>query len=196
MGIATFPAVLLGGGLWGSSAETHTIIALTEDWTVHAFDHTLRPLWQHSAALTLEPESVQIEASDQPIDEAHHGGRASQSSVSFAEAVVIISPQPIYGGDRGFVFIGGRHAPSHSVRSLSARSHLARSHLAAAPLDEDPVDEGAGGRLRASSAPTHRATSSTTPPTSTLSCSRAVRVAHVGSIAPPTLSSRCVAMRR
>ena len=154
--IGSGPARMVGGGVGGSSAETHTIIALTEDWTVHAFDHTLRPLWQHSAALTLEPESVQIEASDQPIDEAHHGGRASQSSVSFAEAVVIISPQPIYGGDRGFVFIGGRHAPSHSVRSLSARSHLARSHLAAAPLDEDPVDEGAGGRLWASSAPTPR----------------------------------------
>ena len=67
------------------------VVALTEDWTVLAFDSTLKPLWEHSLG---------------------SGGAARPHG--FVEAAIVVSPHPVYAGDDGVVVVAGRTKPTGS----------------------------------------------------------------------------------
>ena len=65
------------------------VVVLTEDWTVLAFDSSLRPLWEHSLG---------------------SGGAARPHG--FVEAAIVVSPHGVYAGDDGVVVVAGRTKPT------------------------------------------------------------------------------------
>jgi outer membrane protein assembly factor BamB len=100
------PVALGAGPLREAKAPTRAkqiVVILTEDWTVHAFDHELQPLWEHSLA--------------------------SKSAGSLNEASLLIAPRSLYLGDAGVVLVGGRTAPRvHAHEQLGADDAVTPSH--------------------------------------------------------------------
>lgn len=87
------------------------VVAVTEDWSVLAFDHELRLLWEHS------------------IGRAGVGAEAAP----MREVVVTISSHPIYKGDVGLVLIGGQTRPrSHSREAAPKAAQHPHGHAAPA----------------------------------------------------------------
>jgi outer membrane protein assembly factor BamB len=92
------PLALAAGllsGRPGPDGNMHRIVvALTEDWTVLAFDHQLRLLWEHSVA-----GGISVRGAASVHDE--------QQSFRH-EVALLVSPHSIYDGDHGVVIVGGR----------------------------------------------------------------------------------------
>jgi len=70
------------------------VVVLTEDWSVLAFDHELRPLWEHSLG--------------------SHGTAAARPR-RFLEASILVASAPVYAGDDGVVVVAGRTVAAHST---------------------------------------------------------------------------------
>ena len=98
---AVSPSGSIGGG-----KRQHIVVALTEDWTVLAFDSRLRLLWEHS----LGSEGQERHGKGRKVHDA--SGDASHDAALDAalrrEVALLVSPQPIYTGDAGLVLIGGQ----------------------------------------------------------------------------------------
>ena len=69
------------------------VVVLTEDWSVLAFDHELRPLWEHSLGSR---------------------GTAAVRPRRFVEASILVASAPVYAGDDGVVVVAGRTVAAHS----------------------------------------------------------------------------------
>ena len=67
------------------------VVVLTEDWSVLAFDHELRPQWEHSL-----------------------GSQAAERPRRFVEASILVSSAQVYAGDEGVVVVAGRTVAAHS----------------------------------------------------------------------------------
>ena len=86
-------------GMLRSSADAsgrrrQIVVAVTEDRTVLAFDHELRPLWEHSIGRT----------------------SAGAAAASAGEVTVAVVPHPRYTGDVGAVLVAG-HAQQRARAS-------------------------------------------------------------------------------
>lgn len=88
------------------------VVALTEDWTLSAFDHTLQPLWQHS----IGRPSMATASRDTAVGRAGGG----QERLLFHEVSLLVSSHQIYMGDRGAVLLAGRTEPKHSLQASQA----------------------------------------------------------------------------
>ena len=139
-------STLAGGAARGGSQAKHIVVALTEDWTVLAFDEQLRLLWEHSVGIrATRPRRA---TSDDDADE---------DQTWREEVALLISPQPIYTGDRGVVLVGGhteRHVPS-------AGGHA--NERAPAPAAPGHVSGHHGSAADGSAAGTQSARASGTP---------------------------------
>jgi len=78
-----------------SGRRRQIVVAVTEDRTVLAFDHELRPLWEHSIGRT----------------------SAGAAAASAGEVTVAVVPHPIYTGDVGAVLVAGHAQPRVQPRS-------------------------------------------------------------------------------
>ena len=90
-------------GVLRSSADANgrrrqIVVAVTEDRTVLAFDHELRPLWEHSFGRT----------------------SAGAAAASAGEVTVAVVPHPIYTGDVGAVLVAWHAQPRVQARSRHA----------------------------------------------------------------------------
>ena len=128
VGLATGrrPVALGAGPLHEAEASKRArqiIAVLTEDWTVHAFDHELQPLWEHSLASK---------------------SASSGAAPAFVEASVLVAPRSLYLGDSGVVLVAGRTVPR-----LHAHDAQAADDDAATPSHFDYFAlEGGTGALR------------------------------------------------
>jgi hypothetical protein len=103
-------AGLVREGADSSGRVRQIIVAITEDWSVLAFDHELRLLWEQSLAVR---------------SSATHSGMYGEHRTE-REVAVTISPQALYTGDVGAVFIAGHAHPPHgatATASAGARAH-------------------------------------------------------------------------
>ena len=134
LALAAGPLVTLGGAparAGGGSQAKRIVVALTEDWTVLAFDEQLRLLWEHSVGIR----------ATRPRRAAAGDDDADEDQTWREEVALLISPQPIYTGDRGVVLVGGhteRHAPSagrhagEQAPAPAAPGHVSGHHGSAA----------------------------------------------------------------
>eukprot|EP00965_Chrysotila_dentata_P178827 5905269-Pleurochrysis_carterae.AAC.3 len=97
-------AVAIGAGplrtAEGNTAVEQVVVVLTEDWTAHAFDHELRPLW-------VQPLAPSV----------------STRGFAFHEASVLVAPQPLYVSDSGVVVVGGCVHGITSTEQARAEGH-------------------------------------------------------------------------
>ena len=94
-----------GGGGGSAAARAPIVVALTEDWTVLAFDDKLRPLWEHSLGVGGGSGSSRRKP---PTGQPGGGPEVNYEEMLKREVTLLVAAQSIYTGDIGMVLIGGR----------------------------------------------------------------------------------------
>ena len=117
----------LGGGR-GRGGEQRIAVALTEDWTVLAFDANLHTLWEHSVGVRRKRGRSSVGATTATVDDD-----VDDDDPTWREEVaLLVAPTAIYTGDRGVVIVGGHteHHPHNmnaqhdgALMSFGARGH-------------------------------------------------------------------------
>ena len=95
----------------GGGVRRQVVVVVTEDWTVLAFDHELRLLWEHSLGRS---------SLDSPVAA---DGAALRRHAYLREVAVSVSAHPIYAGDRGAVLVAGHAHPPHVKRTDAAAAN-------------------------------------------------------------------------
>ena len=106
------------------------VVVLTEDWSVLAFDHELRPQWEHSL-----------------------GSQAAERPRRFVEASILVSSAQVYAGDEGVVVVAGRTVAAHSSLAGGGAGDGGSDADADAGDADDEWRAGQGGAPAAPRAP-------------------------------------------
>ena len=111
-------ALAAGAVVDGGGSTRRIVVALTEDWTVLAFDDKLHLLWEHSVGVGARRHHQSSSSSHgqrRAPPRLAGGGVEADEDVMYHEVALLVAPTPIYRGDVGVVLVGG-----HTERTLDA----------------------------------------------------------------------------